>query len=304
MPRLQKRILISQLILYNIAVFTIEIIIKKECNMSVFFNSSMPRSGSTLLQNILGQNPSIHPTPTDGFLELIYGARANFTNNAEFKAQDQEQMLKAWRGFCREGLNGYAKGLSDRPHTCIKSRGIGANYRWFEAFMEEKPKVICMVRNIKSILSSMEKIHRLNAERTKGIENPLEMSGLTAESRVHQWLQSPPVGLSLQRFGQMAIEGISQNCLFVRYEDLTSNPKVIMGKVYEYLELPEYIHNFNNVEQLTQEDDEVYGLTSNLHKINPVVEYKTPDYKDVLGNNLCKWVDEVCDGYQSAYDYK
>ena len=45
----------------------------------IFFNSSMPRSGSTLIQNILGQNPDIHSTPTDGFLELIYAARVNFT---------------------------------------------------------------------------------------------------------------------------------------------------------------------------------------------------------------------------------
>ena len=269
----------------------------------IFFNSSMPRAGSTLLQNILAQNPSIHATPTDGFLELIYGARANFSNNAEFKAQDSEQMLNAWRGFCREGLNGYTKGLSDRPHTCIKSRGIGANYRWFEAFMNEKPKVLCMVRNIKSVLSSMEKIHRANAENLKNIEDPLKLNGLTAESRVQQWLQSPPIGLSLQRFGQMALEGISKECLFIKYEDLTSNPKTTMKSVYSYLELPVYEHDFTNVEQVTVEDDEVYGLTSNLHKIRNVVEYKTPDYKDVLGDGLCKWIDDVCEGYQKAHYY-
>ena len=45
----------------------------------LFFNSSMPRSGSTLLQNILGQNPDIAVTPTDGSLELLMGARAHFT---------------------------------------------------------------------------------------------------------------------------------------------------------------------------------------------------------------------------------
>ena len=132
----------------------------------ILFNSSMPRSGSTLIQNILGQNPDIHVTPTDGFLELIYGARVNYTNNAEFKAQDQDQMIKAWRMFCNEGMKGYAKGLSDKPNTCIKSRGIGANYNWFEAFMGEEPKVICMVRNVKDILSSMEKMHRANNENT------------------------------------------------------------------------------------------------------------------------------------------
>ena len=36
------------------------------------------------------------------------------------------------------------------------------------------------------------------------------MKGLTTESRVQQWLQGPPVGLALQRFQQMALEGLSK----------------------------------------------------------------------------------------------
>jgi sulfotransferase len=269
----------------------------------ILFNSSMPRSGSTLLQNILGQNPDIHVTPTDGFLELIYGARVNYTNNAEFKAQDSEQMQKAWRMFCNEGMKGYTKGLSDKPNTCIKSRGIGANYNWFKAFMDEEPKVICMVRNVKDVLSSMEKIHRANPENAQAIENPSNMSGLTTQSRVEQWLQGPPVGLALQRFGQMALEGTSKNCLFVRYEDLTQNPTQIMEKVYEYLGLAVYTHDFNNVEQITVEDDAVYGMTPDLHKVKKVVEPKQSDYMDVLGEGLCKWIDNTCAGYQQDFGY-
>jgi sulfotransferase len=269
----------------------------------ILFNSSMPRSGSTLVQNILGQNPDIHVTPTDGFLELIYGARVNYTNNAEFKAQDQEQMQKAWRGFCLEGMNGYVKGLSDKPHTCIKSRGIGANYNWFEAFMGEEPKVICMVRNVKAVLASMEKIHRANPENAQAIENPSNMSGLTTQNRVEQWLQGPPVGLALQRFGQMALEGTNKKCLFVRYEDLTQSPDQVMQKVYEYLGLPVYEHDFNNVEQITVEDDAVYGMTPDLHKIQKEVKVLKPDYIDVLGEGLCQWIDETCMGYQQDFGY-
>lgn len=269
----------------------------------IIFNSSMPRSGSTLLQNILGQNPDMHVTPTDGFLELIYGARVNYTNNAEFKAQDSEQMLKAWRGFCNEGMKGYAKGLSDKAHTCIKSRGIGEQYNWFSAFMGEDPKVICMVRNVKSVLASMEKMHRANPEQAQQIHNPSEMRGLTTESRVTQWLQGPPVGLAMQRFQQMETEGIDKKCLYVQFESLTKNPKYEMERIYKYLGLPNYEHDFQNVEQITQEDDAVYGMAPNLHVIRNVVEDIKPDYIDVLGEGLCKWIDEVCAGYQKSNGY-
>jgi len=263
----------------------------------------MPRSGSTLMQNILGQNPDIHVTPTDGFLELIYGARVNFTNNAEFKAQDQNQMISAWRGFCKSGMDGYCKGLSDKQHTCIKSRGIGANYNWFKAFMNEDPKVIVMVRDLKAILASMEKIHRKNPEKAQSIENPSNMSGLTTEGRVQQWLQGPPVGLALQRLQQMKTEGITNKCLVVRFEDLTSHPEQIMSKVYEYLTLPTFRHDFNNVEQITKEDDAVYGLTPDLHNVRKKVEPLKSDYMNILGKGLCDWIDESCNGYQHDYGY-
>lgn len=62
----------------------------------------MPRSGSTLLQNILGQNPDFYVTPTSGLLELIFGVRHNFTNCAEFKAQDPRTLKAAYLSFCRE----------------------------------------------------------------------------------------------------------------------------------------------------------------------------------------------------------
>jgi sulfotransferase len=36
----------------------------------IFFNSTLPRSGSTLLQNIMGQNPEFHVTPTSGLIDV------------------------------------------------------------------------------------------------------------------------------------------------------------------------------------------------------------------------------------------
>jgi sulfotransferase len=47
----------------------------------IFFQSSLPRAGSTLLQNVMGQNPDFYVTPTSGVLELVYAARANYTSS-------------------------------------------------------------------------------------------------------------------------------------------------------------------------------------------------------------------------------
>ena len=58
----------------------------------IFFNSSLPRSGSTLFSNIIGQDKRFFVTPTSGLLELLYCSRDIFSKSPEFKAQNKEQM--------------------------------------------------------------------------------------------------------------------------------------------------------------------------------------------------------------------
>ena len=55
----------------------------------IFHNSSLPRAGSTIIQNILAQNPEIYPTPTSGVFELLNGVRTVYSNSQEFKDQDK-----------------------------------------------------------------------------------------------------------------------------------------------------------------------------------------------------------------------
>ena len=64
----------------------------------IFFNASMPRAGSTLLQNVMMQNPDIYSTPTSGVIEFLLQARTIYSSGDAFKAQDAEEMKK---GFTR-----------------------------------------------------------------------------------------------------------------------------------------------------------------------------------------------------------
>ena len=129
-----------------------------------FFNSSLPRAGSTLFQNIIGQNPDFYVTPTSGFLELIYGAKGNFQTSPEFKAQDQTLMDNAFFSFCKSGMDGYFNSLTDKPYVLDKNRGWSITYELTNRFYPE-PKMVCMVRDLRSIFTSMEKNFRKNPHR-------------------------------------------------------------------------------------------------------------------------------------------
>jgi sulfotransferase len=255
------------------------------------------------MQCILNQNPQIAATPTDPVLEYLYGARLNYTNSLEVKAMNKDLALKTWRGFCWGGLDGYAKAYTDKKNICIKTRGATIHYNWFKSFMPYEPKMICMVRNLKSIIASMEKLYRNNQENHQVIQNHSQMKGTTTAKRVDEWFTSPPVGMAIERLGQTILEGINKKVLYIRAEDLTNNPQKEMNVIYSYLGLPSYDHDFDNVEQTIKEDDSVYGLSNNLHTIRNKIQTLIPDYNEILGKQVCDWIDQRFAWYQKGFGY-
>jgi len=267
----------------------------------IFFQSSLPRSGSTLLQNVMGQNPEFYVTPTSGVLELLYASRSNFTNSPEFKAQNTQLMSQAFTSYCKSGLEGFFNGITDKPYVLDKSRGWGIHYGFLNSFYPN-PKIICMVRDLRSVFSSMEKNFRKNQNKDSGIVNHTQMKGTTTEKRVDIWSNTQPVGLAIERIYQMIREGIDQKILFIKFEDFCSNPKQEMIKIYNFFELPYYEHDFNNVEQLTQEDDSIYGIYGD-HKIKKEIKPLKDDYVDVLGLLTSNRIKENYKWFYDKFNY-
>jgi sulfotransferase len=269
----------------------------------IFYQSSLPRSGSTLLQNIVAQNPAFHVTPTSGLLELVFGARLNYSNNPEFKAQDAALMRKAFLAFSRAGMEAYARELTDKPYLLDKSRGWGVHFDLLQVLFDEEPKIICLVRDLRAILASLEKKFRQNPEKHRPIENHAALSGTTTFKRMLLNLQSPPVGLAIDRLIEVHQRGWAKKMLFLRFEDLTAQPAETLQKVYAYLGLPEFAHDFANVAQVTQEDDEVFG-TPGLHQIRPRVEPLPADHLEVLGIDAVRHLQANYGWYFQLFGYR
>lgn len=268
----------------------------------IFFQSSLPRSGSTLFQNIVGQRPDFYVTPTSGVLELLYGARHNFTTSPEFRAQNHDEMSQGFRGFCRGGLEGFFEELTDRPYVMDKSRGWGVHYSFLNEFYSE-PKVVCLVRDLRDVFASMEKNFRKNQLMDSGLVDHANMTGTTTEKRIDLWSRSQPVGLAIERVHQMIREGVDRKVHFVRYEDLCANPQKEMSKVYQYLGIEDYQHDFENIQQLTQEDDNVYGPFGS-HRIRNRLEVSKSDAVEVLGKHACDWIRGNYDWFYSEFGYR
>jgi sulfotransferase len=254
----------------------------------LFFQSSLPRSGSTILQNLLAQNPDIYATPTSGVLELWYGARANYTTSPEFIAQDSELMKKAFLSFCKEGTFGYFNAITDKKYVMDKSRGHGIHYDFINSFYPN-PKIICMVRDLRDVFASMENNFRKHPEKQSDILDWAKGQGTTVPKRVDIWAAGQPVGLAIERLSEIFRMGIDSKMLFVKFEDLCLYPDTEMTRIYQYLDIPFYKHDFDNIEQVTKEDDEVYG-TFGDHVIRTKLEPVPSKAKQLLGKDVTAWI--------------
>ena len=254
----------------------------------LFFQSSLPRAGSTLLQNIIAQNPNFYATPTSGVLELVFAARGNYTDSPEFKAQDADLMKTGFLSFCRNGMDGYYNAITDKKYVIDKSRGWGIHYDFLN-LIYPNPKIVVMVRDLRDVFASMEKNYRKNPDKANPILNWAQMAGTTVPKRVDIWAQSQPIGLAIERLQELFRLGIDSKVLFVKFEDLCLYPETTMTRIYEYLEVPYYEHNFDNIQQVTKEDDEVYGVFGD-HEIRTKLAPVPSKAKHILGKDVTDWI--------------
>lgn len=254
----------------------------------LFFQSSLPRAGSTLLQNIIAQNPDFYATPTSGVLELVFAARGNYTDSPEFKAQDADLMRTGFLSFCRNGMDGYYNAITDKKYVIDKSRGWGIHYDFLN-LIYPNPKIVVMVRDLRDVFASMEKNYRKNPDKANPVLNWAQMAGTTVPKRIDIWAQSQPIGLAIERLQELFRLGIDSKVLFVKFEDLCLYPETTMTKIYQYLEVPYYEHDFDNIQQITKEDDEVYGVFGD-HEIRTKLAPVPSRAKTILGKDVTDWI--------------
>jgi sulfotransferase len=247
----------------------------------VSFMSGLPRSGSTLLMNILGQNPEVGVSATSGLYDIVNGMRTSFTISPMVNAQSETDMNSRFERATRAFMNEWA---GNTPWYIDKSRGWPHAFEFLER-MGFEPKLIVTIRDLRGVLASMERLYRADNLRIPSVADGVAETSLTVEQRVTKWGGGIPVGVAYNHVLDLFARRLNERCLFIRYEDLTTDPKTELERVYEYLKLNPFVHNLGKIEQLTQEDDRKHGL-SGLHAIEPVLRSANNDWDEILGSAL------------------
>ncbi len=240
----------------------------------IHFIAGLPRSGSTLLCNILNQNPEFHATSTSGILDIVLAIRNQWENLSVFKAAPNKAGKAA---VVNSILHNYVS-IVERPIYFDKSRGWIAHIEMAEVILQRKAKILVPVRKITDILSSFENLYRKNAH---DWQFPQEKTHYyewqTMEGRADIWMRSDqPVGIAYNRIRDAISRGYEDRLHIMEFEELACNPEETLKAIYQFLEIEYYPHNFEHVEQVTEENDDIHGIPG-LHvirnKVEPLPEY-------------------------------
>ena len=209
------------------------------------FISGLPRSGSTLLFNILKQNPALDDV--------------------------------------------------------TKSRYWGTDESLVDLYRTNNPKVLLTYRPILEVLASFVKlaqqypqvnfIDRLMFEQKFPGLSYRPLNDVRCD-----WLMRPygAIDSTNSAFKNMAIH--SRWFHLITYEDLCLNPKETISKVYDFLEIEHYEHDFENIPQHNNsEDEEEFGIPT-LHTIRSQISKSSTKPEEVLS-------DYVIQKYSNAMDF-
>lgn len=246
-----------------------------------YFMAGLPRSGSTLLKSILEQNPNVHASPISPVMELMYWTEDYFKRSEQYQAYPKPNIA-----------HNIIKGMMDqfymdvnKPIIIDHCRAWPNNIERIKTYLTSNPKIICPVRDVADILSSfITMIHR-NEDQISFIDKHLIDHGIPVNDDTRCEHLMSDVGIveqSLWAQYQAFVKNDTKYMLFVEYEDLIYKQEETMRKIYDFLEVDPYSHDFNNVHNNHREmDTEVWNL-KDMHYVRKEVKKISKRPEDVL----------------------
>jgi sulfotransferase len=244
------------------------------------FMAGLPRSGSTLLKSILNQNPNIHANPVSPVMELMYHTEEYLKQSEQYLGYPKPQ--NAYR-IIQSYIENY---YYEREEEIIidHCRAWTNNIERIKTYITPSPKIICPVRDIVEILTSFITMVHRNEDQVSFIDQHLIEKGVTVDDDNRcQYLMSDDgiVEQALWAQSQAFIKNDTRHLLMVEYNDLVNAPDETMKRIYDFLEMDNYNHNFKNVENNHRENDDQWYL-KDMHYVRKEVKKTSKKPEDVL----------------------
>lgn len=233
---------------------------------NIFFMAGFPRAGSTLLMNILAQNPRFHGTPTSGLITSLVQLKENWKTNPLYLANGETYIYPKIKSMMKGMLEGFYKNELSQGITPIdKNRAWTGNFDLLDELFDTKVKFIYPIRHIIDCLISLEKIER----KSSVIKMPANTKNLSTIGRAETALGDEGMfGLPLTYLREILYRKEWDRLILVPFDDLLNYPEPTLKRLYYQMDIEYFEHDINNVKQTIFEEDIHHGYPpDSLHKI-------------------------------------
>lgn len=249
----------------------------------------LPRSGSTLLCNVLAQNPAFHVLHTSPLPMLIDHLAQGATETPEVKGLLQQDVSKA-----DETISNAARAIVHALHpgkkTCFDKNRFWNVHQFVLAELFPDAKIICCIRDLRAIFGSFERHWR----RQPLLQVP---PGYTIRARMqNQFSNQGMIGSALDGIEDLMLIG-NMAVLFVKYEELVARPESRLREIYEHIGEPWFDHDFEKVKSTAIDPDWLY-LNKFPHDGSGKVEDKT-DWHEYVPRRIAE---EIVGNYRQYYE--
>lgn len=257
------------------------------------------RSGSTLLCNILAQNPRFHASSTSFIGAFASTLSQMYTNSGEMRARmrhDERQTNASIKASIRGMVEGWYWHYGNKV-IFDKDRSWGMSSLLFSSLFEGK--LIFMVRDLRAVFGSIEKHHRRNP----WIDFAENSGGKTVQGRLDQLCSANGLIWQVVEGVREALRLCADRCVVIDFNTLCRDPEDTMRKLYAQLGEPYYEeHQFDDVQQANIDDDVMYGMKY-PHGGTGKVEPREDDWPLYVPQDLAQTINQRFMLYQQAFGY-
>lgn len=272
---------------------------------SLHFIAGFPRSGSTLLCNILNMQEDFYATPTSPTMDMVLQMRKVFSHNLSYQNMDRLTESDRIKRAIKAYLHAY---FEDKRVVFDKNRGWVNKLNIMDRIMgNNNSKVIFCYRNPVEVFQSIESQYQRTVmmENLDEVTDPLGFATLI--NRVETFisknftLMSTPVSLLEDAMNM----GYGERILILRYDVLCSKPQAALDMIHEFIGEPKKKYDFTQLKQTTFENDAAYNYKFS-HKIREgEVKYSPtkinlPQSAIQMINHRFEWIISRIEGKQNG----
>lgn len=209
----------------------------------------LPRTCSSVIMNILNENPRFFTTGTCPLPYLVDSCRNITSQVSEFIALDKDVLSEAYLNFLRQGFRGWFESMTDKPVVVSKSR-VWSEYLNHTLTLNPNSKYIYIIRDLRDIICSFETLLNKYPNINIGEENRL-FQHEPFEKRMELYCTDGMANLGrplhmIPHVMEMA-QKHPNNFFFLRHEDFNENPRQTFQQLYQFFGEEYFEHDFDNI---------------------------------------------------------